>query len=194
MSELAAQLAKNHEDLKLDLIKLIENEMESMKSAMNFNNQNFEEFKLEVAAVKSDNIEIRKENSRLSKELKDVKQELTALAQYSRSCNLEIKGIPIKAGENLGTTMQTISTCLNVEIKDSVIDVIHRVPTKNNSTAPNIIVKLASRNIRDQILKKAKKQRINTSHLGFACEVSPIFINEHLCICAKQIKFFWGLH
>lgn len=159
MSELASQLAKNHEDLKLDLIKLIENEMESMKSAMNFNNQNFEEFKLEVAAVKSDNIEIRKENSRLSKELKDVKQELTALAQYSRSCNLEIKGIPIKAGENLGTTMQTISTCLNVEIKDSVIDVIHRVPTKNNSTAPNIIVKLASRNIRDQILKKAKKNK-----------------------------------
>lgn len=124
---------------------------------------------------------------RLPKELKDVKKELTALAQYSRNCNLEIKGVPIKAEEKLGTTMQTISTCLNVEIKDSDIDVIHRVPTKNNTTTPNIIVKLTSRNVRDKILKKAKKQRLNTSHLGFDGEVTPIFINEHLCQANKVL-------
>lgn len=73
----------------------------------------------------------------MKQELSLIK-DMTELKQYSRSNNLEIKGLPITANGCLDTTVQTLVDKLRIEISASDIDVVHRVPTKNKSK-PNIV-------------------------------------------------------
>ncbi|KAH9375559.1 hypothetical protein HPB48_002544 [Haemaphysalis longicornis] len=150
---------------------------------MNFINKMFEEFKTELRDVKkelgdarAEQQAVRTETSRLMKELIETKN----LQQY-----VEIKGIPEVQNEDLLATTTAISACLKVSVKESDIDVVHRVPTKNK-TKSNIIVKFTSRAARDKILKEAKKLRLNTSNLRLP-GTEPIYINEHLCPAKKVL-------
>lgn len=81
--------------------------------------------------------------------------------------------------------MKKIAVCVESEIQDSDIEVIHRVPTKDKAKQ-NIVVRFASRKVRDRVLKAAKKHRLNTSSLGLKDNL-PIFINEHLCSANKVL-------
>lgn len=191
MTDLSAQFDSKQSELKQDLKHVIESEMESVKTSMGFINEKFEEFRTEISElkktlsdVKNVNQEMKKENNRLTNEVKTLRHELTELQQYSRRNNLEIKGIPPAPSENLISVMTSICHLLSTEFDESDVEAIHRVPSKNKDE-PNIIVKFASRKVRDSILKKAKKQRLNTTLLSFDDHENPVFINEHLCPAIK---------
>lgn len=193
LSDFSARIDAKHDELKKDITKVIEGELQTLRQSINFMNEQFEQFRVELgetkkelAAVRAENHAIKSENSRLVKNIKEIKQELTAQQQYSRQNNLEIKGVPVMEGENLVSTMQQLASYLKVEIKETDIDVVHRVPSRNAST-PNIIVRFLSRAVKDNVLKTAKKQRLNTTALGFQGIASPVYINEHLCPANKEL-------
>lgn len=123
---------------------------------------------------------------RLLKELKDIK-ESADFQQHNRKSNLEIEGIPFTGDGKLTLTMKAICKCIGTEIAESDVEVSHRVPSKDKEKA-NIIVKFHSRKVRDQFLKAAKKRRLSTSTLDFK-NISPVFVNEHLC---PTNKILWG--
>ncbi|XP_077512035.1 uncharacterized protein LOC144123122 [Amblyomma americanum] len=192
LNELSALFDAKHVELKDTVKTVIETELQSLKESMSLINEKFEgfrsemvEMRKELAVTKAENEAIRSTNAHLTSELKKVRRELTDMQQYSRRNNLEIKGVPVVADENLISTMKTISGCLNTEVVESDIEVIHRVPTKKKDEQ-NIIVKFFSRTVRDKILKVAKKQRLNVSQLGFEGN-TPVFVNEHLCPANKVL-------
>lgn len=196
LADMSAHFETNQLELKEALKKVIEDELEPVRKSMEFINTIFEELKAEIAEmkkelkyVKAESVEIKKDNDRLSKELEDVKKEVIDLQQYSRRSNLEIKGLPVVQGENLVATLTDISRHLQIEISESDIDVVHRVPSMNKKES-NVVVKFHSRAARDKMLKAAKKQRLNTFHLGFNSseeKSSPVYVNEHLCPAKKVL-------
>lgn len=192
LADMAEKFQRGQAELKADLTKVFETELGAVKRGMDFINKMFEEFKTEIADVKKELADaraeqqaVRTETCRLIKELNETKMELIDMQQYSRRVNLEIKGIPEVQNEDLLATTTAISASLKVPIKESDIDVVHRVPTKDK-TKSNIIVKFTSRAARDKVLKEAKKLRLNTSHLGLP-GTEPIYINEHLCPAKKVL-------
>lgn len=190
LADLSARLDVKHEELKKELSDVFVSELKAVKQSMDFINEKFEEFKTnmvevnkELTTLKTDTHELKSANDRLFSELKAVRQEVVDLQQYSRRSNVEIKGVPMVEGEDLIATVKTISVCVNAEIEETDIEIVHRVPTKN-AEQQNIIAKFASRASRDKLLTAAKKQRLNVSALGFEGN-DPIYINDHLCPANK---------
>lgn len=173
-------------------------EVQELKKCMSGMDAKLEQFRAEiqnavrdVAEVKQHQVETNDEVRELRQEVFEMQQEIIDLKQYSRRSNLEIKGVPPTAEESLPDIMLTIASCLKSNLRVEDIDVIHRVPTKDKNR-PNIIVKFLSKRTRDELLVKAKKQRLTGSVLGFEAN-EPIYINEHLCpeykvLLAKAIQ------
>ncbi|XP_040071313.1 uncharacterized protein LOC120843908 [Ixodes scapularis] len=162
-------------------------ELESVNRSMDFMNKNFEDFKKDLAAAVKEIKELRAEqdalkveNKRLADELCTVKKELLDLQQYSRTNNLEIKGLPQNPNEDLETLVAKLAGCAGVQVCPADIDVVHRVPSKTQGVQ-NVIVKFVRRSVRDEVLSKTKKRRLTSADLGFETSV-PVYINEHLCL------------
>lgn len=81
--------------------------------------------------------------------------------------------------EDVDGIVRRVATCLKVELSERDVDAAHRVPTKG-SGPPNIVVKFVSRQVRESILKAAKKNRLNAASLGFQGS-EPVYVNAHLC-------------
>lgn len=81
--------------------------------------------------------------------------------------------------ESLVDVMATIATTLKARLCPDDIDTIHRVPTKKNNQE-NIVVKFISRTKRDEVLQRARKQRLLASTVGYESN-EPVYVNEHLC-------------
>ncbi|KAH7948969.1 hypothetical protein HPB49_003653 [Dermacentor silvarum] len=118
--------------------------------------------------------------------LEDQEQRITGSEQYSRKCNVEIKGILQADREDLVKTVCQVGVLVNESLIPDEIEVCHRVKGRNDSELPNIIVQLKSRAKRDSFLKKAKKMRLSMSDLGHTSS-SSIYINEHLCPALKRL-------
>lgn len=97
--------------------------------------------------------------------------------------NVEIKGLPVVAKEDLTSSVRGIATCFGTKVSESDIEVAHRVQSRNKKT-PNVVVTFASRGVRDRLLSAAKKTRLNTTHLGFYIQ---LYINEHICVENKVL-------
>lgn len=167
-------------------MKEIKTSVSGFEASMKFHSESFDEFKAELKSVRQELSEVKKrsvegekERQRLNKELRDAKKEMVDLKQYSRRNNLELKGIPLTEKEDLDLTLKKVAKCLNVELSDNDVDVVHRVPTKGGGL-PNIIVKFNSRTTRDKLLLAAKKRRLNASLLRYQAD-SPVYVNDHLC-------------
>lgn len=161
-------------------------EVQELKKSVTNMDLKIEQFRAEIqnavrdiAEVKKTQVEANNEVRELRQQVFEMQQEIIDMKQYSRRNNLEIKGVPLAADESLPGVMLTIANCLKSSLRVDDIDVIHRVPTKDRNR-PNIVVKFLSRKTRDELLVKAKKQRLTGSVLGFDAN-EPVYINEHLC-------------
>lgn len=132
-----------------------------------------------IAEVMETQVEASNEVHELRQQVFEIQQEIIDMKQYSRRNNLEIKGAPLAADECLPDVMLTIANRLKSSLRVEDIDVIQRVPTKDRNR-PNNVVKFLSRKTRDELLVKAKKQRLTGSVLRFDAD-EPVYINEHLC-------------
>ncbi|KAM7294348.1 hypothetical protein ISCGN_023854 [Ixodes scapularis] len=98
-------------------------ELEGVNRSMNFMNKNFEDFEKDLAAAAKEIKDVRAvqdalkvENKRLADELCTVKKELLDLKQYSRTSNLEIKGLPQNPNEDLETLVAKLAGCAGVQV------------------------------------------------------------------------------
>lgn len=182
-------------EFKSSIERELRKEIRDLKNSVSFLNDEVEKIKKENADLVGDNKSLRSANEQLrteceafKKQMSQQEQRITASEQYSRKCNLEIKGMPKLAEEDLGNTLHRIGGLLNVPVTKDDVEKCHRVPAKNASSKQNMIVKFRSpsRSKRDLVLQKAKKTRISTQDLGHASN-TPVFINEHLCPALKQL-------
>ncbi|XP_075530517.1 uncharacterized protein LOC142563783 [Dermacentor variabilis] len=170
----------------------IRSELGAIRDSIGFMNDGFEQFKKDVdgfrrelTTVTAENQRCKRENEQLSKELKEAKREIVELKQYSRNMNLEVKGLPLVANEDLRRSVGQIATCIGTSVTDNDIDVVHRVPSKDKNK-PNVIIKFSTRSARDRVLSAARTAKLSTGTLGFE-ESNPVYINEHLCVENKRL-------
>lgn len=193
LSDLVIKLDAFATDIKRDVAKVsssnseIHAELVGIRESIAFLNADVEQAKKDVVGFRQELTEVKKqsflqlhENQQLGRELSEAKREIVELKQYSRSMNVEVRGLPVVANEDLTQSVRTIATRLGIEISENDIDVVHRVQSRDKGK-PNVVVKFASRGVRDRLLSVAKKTRLNTTHLGFEAN-DPLYINEHLCI------------
>lgn len=155
-------------------------------------NKEFEDIKKKMESIVSENSALKKENAELGKKcdamtkrLKENEQRLVQCDQYSRRCNIEIKGIPKTESENVTELVFKLGELIGEQIAIADIEACHRVPTRDVAKN-NLIVQFQHRQKRDAVLDKAKKKRMTCREFGFP-EQSPVYVNEHLCPYMKTL-------
>lgn len=170
----------------------IHEELDSLQKSVQFMSKSFDLFKKsledtqkEVRGLKEENARLSKENCELTKQVKETKDDLAELQQYSRRANLELKGVPKSTDKTEREIVTALATKVGVTLSTTDIDVAHWVPTKQKNVS-NIVIKFMSCAARDKLLGATKKVRLNTSDLGIAGSM-PVYLNEHLCPTYKAL-------
>lgn len=130
---------------------------------------------------------LQSENVQLRTELSKVKCSHANLDQYSRRQNFEIHGIAERADENLEKVVLKVASALKIPCSASDLDVVHRLPVKDNKRKP-IIVRLSTRKPHDAWMKKVKTGLKSCDIISDSDEQS-IFINANLSPYHKHL--FW---
>lgn len=150
------------------------------------------------------------ESAGLNKMVSDLVSKIDGLEQGARNCNIEICNIPERRNENLINLMLNIGSAIKCNIQQNDIISIHRVPHahQQNNMPKNIIVKFASRILRDNILSAHRLCKgLATEQLGVSGTSLTIYMHEHLTLKNKQLfrecrdaakkhdyKFVWVKH
>ncbi|KAL0902479.1 hypothetical protein ABMA27_000337 [Loxostege sticticalis] len=131
------------------------------------------------------------------------KNDFLAKEQWARLNNVEIKGIPLKKGENLFSIVELISRVVNYAVPKSQINYISRIPV-HDSKEKSIIVCFINRYIKEEFVAAARALKsISLQDLGFTGP-GRVFINDHLTpehkklltktksvLKAKDYRYIW---
>ncbi|KAL4708692.1 hypothetical protein ACJJTC_017371 [Scirpophaga incertulas] len=148
----------------------------------------------------------------LENKINGLEYKLSTMEQQARHCNIEISNMPERRGKNLLSTVEMLGDLIKCPIRSMDVVAIHRVPhaDQKNSRPKNIIIKLTSRILRDNILsayRACAKKGLDSSQLSIAGTPRTIYLNEHLTLSNKilfrqsreaakkhEFKFVWVKH
>ncbi|KAL4710752.1 hypothetical protein ACJJTC_004397 [Scirpophaga incertulas] len=170
--------SKEFEEIKSELSSLreIQKSVEFLSSECDRVNSNMKDLQGKLASA-------IKENLSLSNQIMDISDRLNLMEQHSREMNIEINGVPENKSENLLSLTRQLCSSIAVPLQD--VDVISGVRVRKmmdtNDRPRSIIIKLQSTLKRDQILaavskfnKKNTNDKLNSSHLGYGGNKSPV--------------------
>lgn len=185
------ELTKKNDDLieaiTNEVGKAVAKEVEEITKGMEFMNSSFEELKVKCEGVLKENVQIRAENAALKVANDTLLKQVHQLEQYSRSNNVEIRGIPMTKEENCLEILQNIGSKIDCPLSTNDIDIVHRVPTADKGST-NMIVRFVTRTKKMEYQKKAQKARLNTHSLGYTNgKDSPVYFNDHLSPSNKKL-------
>lgn len=184
--ELKRDLRADFKELRESFDRDVRKELREMNTFITFANKHYEEIKAENQVLKASNAKLEEQCAELARQVKDHEARILQAEQYSRSTNVEIKGIPDNASEDLTDLLIRIGEKVEVSLAAADFEAIHRVPTAKKDTQQNIVVQFARRQQRDNFLQKARAARLKCSDLGLGSE-EPVFVNEHLCPELKRL-------
>lgn len=180
-------------EFKCKLERDVRAELRGFENSIEDFNARFEDVMKKNETLEKENEKLRKTNDNLmtdcmqmKKELEECELRMTANEQYSRNCNIEIKGVLESSDEDLVKTVCQIATSVEQSIEPDDIEVVHRVKTRNEQAPSNIVVRFKNRGKRDALLQKAKKTRLTMKDLGNSSS-APIYVNDHLCPALKRL-------
>lgn len=140
--------------------------------------------------------EMHAERSYFMTRLKETEDKLGQLEQQARNNNIEIQCVPERRNENLLKIIHELATTISIDLPDRDILGFHRTAkmTAESKRPRNIVVKLSSPRIRDNVLaavktynRKHSQDKLNSSHVGITGDKHPIFIVEHLSTSNKKL-------
>ncbi|KAL0829683.1 hypothetical protein ABMA28_003188 [Loxostege sticticalis] len=105
------------------------------------------------------------------------------MEQQARQLNIEIANVPEHKGENLTSLLGKIGTFIKHPINSADILSVHRVPhmDSKNPHPKNIVVKLSSKILRDNIITAARATKVIISDkLMISGTPRTIYLSEHL--------------
>ena len=111
------------------------------------------------AAVKQAIAAKDREIADLRGELKEVRDEMNALEQYSRRNCLDIAGVPETPNENTDDHVIGVARALGVPLGKPDIEISHRVGRPRDGKTRKIIVKFVSYRKRQELYAERKKLR-----------------------------------
>lgn len=171
-----SSLSAKHDDLSQAVTEL--------KSTVNFNSANWVDSAKRIA-----DLEMSVRNSAASS-VALLESKIDVLEQQARQCNIELGNIPEKRGENLISVLESIALAINIPLAKNDVVALHRVPHAHaqNNRPKNIIVKFASRLLRDNLLSAYRLSKgLTSDRIGFSGTPCRIYINEHLTLRNKDL-------
>ncbi|CAB3248357.1 unnamed protein product [Arctia plantaginis] len=213
-TEAFEQFKKQIMDTLLEFKSDISRETAEIKDSLKTINEVTQELKCEVNYIREEYSAMKKSFEILDTAQKKVQEEITTFKkslqfhsdelknknkilnsnineseQRDRLLNVEIVGVPEMPQENLLQFTENLANHAGVVIIRENIIHVNRVAskTKNQGRPKNIIIKLSTRQLRDNLISKARKCRLTTSDLQIHGKVTPIFVNEHLTIYNKNL-------
>lgn len=138
-----------------------------------------------VKALESDVGSLRECVSDQAFTIQRLQTELNDMDQYSRLPNMEIRGLPFHANEDLRKVISDMAMKINLdEYNQTDVLSVHRLPAKRDKT-PDVIVRFASANIKEKWMAARGRLR-SLSRDG----VLPyLFFNDNLTRANREL--FW---
>lgn len=186
LKELRTEFSDTKKDISILYTKHQElsNVVTELKSSVNFNSAKCIENKKRITEMES------QITTCASNTISLLENKIDRLEQQARQCNIEIGNLPDRRGENLVNILQSIASAINIPITERDIVAIHRVPHAHthNLRPKNIIVKLSSRLLRDNVLSAYRLSKgITSDRIGLAGTQCRIYMNEHLTLRNKEL-------
>ncbi|CAH0397546.1 unnamed protein product [Chilo suppressalis] len=167
-------------------------EFEEIGRSLSFMCEKYEDLKKSTEDM-SKRLEVLEKNSAKdsqSQRITELELKMDIMDQQARQCNVEISNLPEKRGEDLSALMQEIGVLVKQPITQQDIISVHRVPHVNTvSKQPkNIIMKLASRVLRDKLLASVRLAKgVTTGQLNMPGTSQNVYVNEHLTLKTKKL-------
>lgn len=197
---MANKVEEKIQDLDNKMCQIIK-EIKEFKQSMSFFNKNFEEYKKEIKEILNNQKDMMKENKVLRDELFEVKNECKTLrAEYEYcerirlSTGLEIAGIPERPQENLSDVIMEIAKIVGIPMDKKSIMKVERIGKKKierekkQNYPESVVLKVNSKELRDNFLKEVKKRRLTSEEIGFGRKYN-IFVKEELTFYGKQLFY-----
>jgi len=161
-----------------------------LKNSMTAVEESVKELKERLTTVENENAELKKEITALkensvaqAKSINNLQFDMNDMQQYSRRCNIEIRGVPATANENVYAIMEAVAAAIGVPYSRDSISIAHRVRGRQLP----IIAQFISRSTKEAWLSAARGKRLNSTDLKATLTPSPIYINEHLTFYNKNV-------
>ncbi len=140
-----------------------------------------------VKMLQTENTNLKKKLEQLEIENEILGERLDLLEQHTRKNNLIINGLPLTPREDLREIIGKLGEEVEVEIKNSDICAVHRLPSR--SGVPAIVAQLNNRDTKNDLIRAVKKKRPTTNKLGLTNSGNdlPIFCEEQLTQKMKSI-------
>jgi archaellum component FlaC len=183
--EMTADRNSNHSNFE-NLNKNI-NMVRNLLQALNASLTNIEK---EQGVLKTEITTLKEENENLSQRVNELEGRMNDIEQYSRICNLEIRGVPVTTGENVFAILEKIAEVLKIDFLRDCISTCHRLPaptTRDSRLHPAIVVQFTSRTTKARWLTAAKSTKMTAKDLSPNFNDGPVFINEHLTVHNKAV-------
>ncbi|CAG9130329.1 unnamed protein product [Plutella xylostella] len=118
----------------------------------------------------------------LQTKVSKLQREIDEKEQWSRSNNIELKGIPYTKTENLFELLLKLANICDFQLKKEDINFVTRIRSRSSNTGPKSIVAcLTNRYLKENFVAAARSHRgISASDLGFANCADKVFVNDHL--------------
>lgn len=199
--ELKSEIAGVREDYKK--MKIIVHSLEtrqtkiaegfdSLQKSMQFHSNEHEDVKkkLELHTKELKNLNtLKSELAEIKDHNRKLRSDLNAYEQRERLLNVEIVGIPEHKDENLNEIILRMGRQTDIEVTKEDILHVNRVTAKSKieGRPRNIVAKLRTRQLKDNIISQARKRRLSTKDLEIQGKPVPVYVNEHLTVFNKGL-------
>lgn len=198
-------IADDNDSIKQSL-KDVTNRLAEIDKSLNYTEERQNEFNCRLKSLEDRHALLTQQDA----QIQTLNTAIASLEQQARQCNMEISNLPEKKLENLLIYIERLSSEINYPLPTSNIVSIHRVPhaDRQNTRPKNIIVKFATKYMRDNFIAAFRAKRgVDSSKLGISGHPHTIYCNEHLTLANKILfrqcretarkedyKFVWVKH
>lgn len=179
------ELTSEFKQFKSDISSSIELCFGKIEDCNNIVSDNTKKIFSQEATIQNLQCEI----NNLKSKCDNLQQTANLSNQYLRSNSLEIRGVPEQKNENIMNVVKSVARALNFELKDNMVDAVHRLSLnpKNPPAPRGIILKFCRRIDMEQMRAKTRvKNGFPAQELGYQ-SASDIYISLSL---TKEV---WGL-
>lgn len=142
----------------------------------------------DITELQQQNTAIKREVQALKNEVDELRIQNNSVEAYTRRCNLVIRGVSESREEALPTVLKEIGNKLGINICDTDVEEIFRLPTKESSKSRPILVKFRSQKLRDQFVAQGRKRKPSEADLvGGGSAQKAVFFEEHIGPGARQV-------
>lgn len=164
-------------------IKTIKRELSDLKASCEFNSAKLDEQAKRISDLEYKMAETTNMRSSLdssANEIATLRKELAAKDQWTRLNNIEVKGVPLKSGENLFSVTEALTKAVGYTFSKSQINYIARVPV-HNAKDKSIVINFINRYVKEEFIAAArKKKHLVAADIGFSGNTQRVFVNDHL--------------